>query len=106
MSIFYSFYYSILRTNCKLIHPAKLVPDMKFFFIIDYKRILVICEQVIYINLQYIGFLEYPNFIKLMLSLHVNIVVTKRNKTLLSNCYKILYLKSLITSNFEIKNLL
>lgn len=59
-----------------------------FLLVIIREVIVVIQEQVIYINLQYAGFLEYPNFIKLMLSLYVNMVLTKRNKTLVSGCYE------------------
>ena len=46
-----SFYYSILRTNSELIHPAKLVLDVKFLFFCNYKRNILVIYNKLFIQI-------------------------------------------------------
>jgi hypothetical protein len=89
----------------EIITTAKLVPDVKFFVSGDHNRIN---KNLSYINplpsnLLFTGFLDYPNYRKLISSMDVLMVLTTRNKTLLSGCYEaVMVEKPLITSNFEV----
>lgn len=88
----------------EIIATAKQIPDVKFFITGDYNRInnKVLNDSTIK-NLHYTGFLEYDDYIRLISSMDALIVLTKRNKTLLSGCSEAVMLeKPLITSNFEV----
>lgn len=88
----------------EIIASTKQIPNVKFFMSGDYKRIdSNLRDDFTSQNLQYTGFLEYSDFIKLMSSMDVIMVLTKRSKTLLSGCYEALMIeKPIITSNFEV----
>lgn len=89
----------------EIIATAKQMPDVKFFITGDYNRI---CNKIpnndsSIENLYYTGFLEYEDYINLISSMDVLMVLTKRDKTLLSGCSEAIMLeKPLITSNFEV----
>ena len=90
----------------EIIATASLIPSVKFFISGDYKRITDkynLYNGSIPHNLNFTGFLEYSNYLDLMSSMDAIMVLTKRNKTLLSGCYETIMLeKPLITSNFEV----
>ena len=88
----------------EIISSTKLLPNVNFFISGDYNRInSTLPSDLTSCNLQYTGFLEYSNFIKIMSSMDAVMVLTKRSKTLLSGCYEALMLeKPIITSNFEV----
>jgi glycosyltransferase involved in cell wall biosynthesis len=90
----------------EIIATTKLIPDVEFFLSGDYNRInkkINIHNAFTIQNLHFTGFLEYSKFIKIMSSMDAIMVLTKRNKTLLSGCYEAVMLeKPLITSNFEV----
>lgn len=90
----------------EIIAATRLVPGVKFFISGDYKRITDkynLHKGSIPQNLCFTGFLEYSDYIDLMSSMDAIMVLTKRNKTLLSGCYETIMLeKPLITSNFEV----
>jgi glycosyltransferase involved in cell wall biosynthesis len=90
----------------EIIATTKLIPDVEFFLSGDYNRInkkINIHNAFTIQNLHFTGFLEYSKFIKIMSSMDAIMVLTKRNKTLLSGCYEAVMLeKPLITSNFDV----
>jgi glycosyltransferase involved in cell wall biosynthesis len=89
----------------EIIATAKQIPDVKFFITGDYNRInnKILNNDSTIENLYFTGFLEYDDYIKLISSMDALIVLTKRNKTLLSGCSEAIMLeKPLITSNFEV----
>jgi glycosyltransferase involved in cell wall biosynthesis len=88
----------------EILSSTKLIPNVKFFISGDHSRIhSKLTDDFTSSNLQYTGFLEYSDYIKLMSSMDVIMVLTKRSKTLLSGCYEALMLeKPIITSNFEV----
>ena len=89
----------------EIIATAKLIPDVKFFVSGDHNRVnknFSDADQTLS-NLLFTGFLDYPDYRKLISSMDVLMVLTKRNKTLLSGCYEaVMVEKPLITSNFEV----
>ena len=89
----------------EIIATAKQIPDVKFFVSGDHNRVsknLLDAHQTLS-NLLFTGFLDYPDYRKLISSMDVLMVLTKRNKTLLSGCYEaVMVEKPLITSNFEV----
>ena len=89
----------------EIIATAKQIPDVKFFITGDCNRInnKILNNDSTIENLYYTGFLEYDDYIKLISSMDAVIVLTKRDKTLLSGCSEAIMLeKPLITSNFEV----
>jgi hypothetical protein len=90
----------------EIIATVKQIPDVKFFITGDYNRIynkILNNNDPTIDNLYYTGFLEYDDYIKLISSMDAVIVLTKRDKTLLSGCSEAIMLeKPLITSNFEV----
>lgn len=89
----------------EIIATAKLIPDVKFFVSGDHKRVIKNLSDVDHIpnNLLFTGFLDYPDYRRLISSMDVLMVLTTRNKTLLSGCYEaVMVEKPLITSNFEV----
>jgi glycosyltransferase involved in cell wall biosynthesis len=88
----------------EIIASTQQITNVKFFISGDYNRLHSnLLDDTPSHNLQYTGFLEYSDFIKLMSSMDVIMVLTKRDKTLLSGCYEALMLeKPIITSNFEV----
>src|SRR5215208_663276 len=89
----------------EIIAAAKLIPKVKFFMSGDHHRGTKNLSDIDPIpnNLIFTGFLEYIDYRKLISSMDVLMVLTKRNKTLLSGCYEsVMVEKPLITSNFEV----
>ena len=89
----------------EIIAAAKLIPEVKFFISGDHNRVTRNLSDADPIpnNLIFTGFLEYIDYRKLISSMDVLMVLTKRNKTLLSGCYEsVMVEKPLITSNFEV----
>jgi glycosyltransferase involved in cell wall biosynthesis len=89
----------------EIIATAKQMPDVKFFITGDYNRInnKILNNDSTIENIYYTGFLEYDNYIKLISSMDALMVLTTRDKTLLSGCSEAIMLeKPLITSNFEV----
>ena len=90
----------------EIIATAKLSPDVKFFISGDHTRVdnrhLRDAEYTPN-NLLFTGFLAYSDYRNLISSMDALMVLTKRNKTLLSGCYEaVMVEKPLITSNFEV----
>ena len=90
----------------EIIATAKLSPDVKFFVSGDNTRVdnrnLTEAEYTPN-NLLFTGFLDYTDYRNLISSMDALMVLTKRNKTLLSGCYEaVMVEKPLITSNFEV----
>ena len=89
----------------EIIATAKHIPEVKFFVSGDQKRANkdLTTVEVLPKNLVFTGFLEYSDYRTLISSMDVLMVLTKRNKTLLSGCYEsIMVEKPLITTNFDI----
>ncbi len=89
----------------EIIATAKIIPDIKFFVSGDHNRVNknILNSDYIPDNLIFTGFLEYTDYRKLISSMDVLMVLTKRNKTLLSGCYEsVMVEKPLITSNFDV----
>lgn len=89
----------------EIIATAKQIPDVKFFVSGDHNRVnknLSDVHQTLS-NLLFTGFLNHTDYRHLISSMDVLMVLTKRNKTLLSGCYEaVMVEKPLITSNFEV----
>lgn len=88
----------------EIITTVKQIPDVKFFMTGDYSRINnKRSYEIPPKNLYFTGFLKYDDYIRLISSMDTLLVLTKRNKTLLSGCSEaIMVEKPLITSNFEV----
>lgn len=88
----------------EIITSVKQIPEIKFFITGDHNRINnQISNDFTIENLHFTGFLKYDDYIRLISSMNILIVLTTRNKTLLSGCSEAIMLeKPLITSNFEV----
>ena len=89
----------------EIIATAKLIPAVKFFVSGDHNRIYknLLEADSTPSNLLFTGFLDYRDYRKLISSMDVLMVLTTRNKTLLSGCYEaVMVEKPLITSNFDV----
>ena len=77
----------------EIIATAKLIPDVKFFVSGDHNRIYKNLLDADHnpSNLLFTGFLDYRDYRKLISSMDVLMVLTTRNKTLLSGCYEVCY---------------